>query len=72
MRSLSDLQCGECGSVIKLEGPHKNRLSELGFTPGVKVKMICCGCFGGPLRVECRSCEYGLRREEAKNIKIRD
>lgn len=68
--TLNDLKCGEFGLIIKLEGPNKNRLSELGLTKGTNVKMICCGCYGGPLKIECRSCCYAIRKDEAKNIKI--
>jgi len=67
---LTKLKCGECGIINKIGGSNKNRLSELGFNPGTEVKMICCGCFGGPLKVNCRSCDYALRREEADEIDV--
>ena len=67
---LNQLKCGESGEIIKLDGPHKTRLSEWGFTPGTSIKMICCGCFGGPLKVNCRSCDYALRQEEASCVEI--
>jgi Fe2+ transport system protein FeoA len=67
---LTALKCGESGEIIKLEGPHKLRLSELGFNPGTPVKMICCGCLGGPVKVNCRQCDYAIRIEEASCIII--
>ncbi len=67
---LTKLKCGECGIINKIGGPHKLRLSEWGFTPGTEIKMICCGCFGGPLKVNCRSCDYGLRQEEASGVDV--
>lgn len=67
---LTKLKRGECGIINKIEGSNKNRLSELGFNPGTEIKMICCGCFGGPLKVNCRSCDYALRRYEADQIDV--
>jgi len=67
---LTKLNCGEFGIINKIVGLNKTRLSELGFNPGTLIKMICCGCYGGPLKINCRSSDYALRRDEAENIDV--
>ena len=50
---LTKLKCGESGIVNKIGGPHKLRLSELGFNPGCKI-MITNKSHVNLLVINCR------------------
>ena len=50
----------------------KNRLFDMGFTKGVKVKIKKIAPLGDPVCIEIRGYEIGLRKEELKGIVVRD
>lgn len=71
---LSDLNPGECGTIIRLCGETQGRLRllEMGLTPGTHVKVLRAAAFGGPLEVLVRGYQLSLRREEAAGIWLGD
>ena len=72
--SLSDLQPGECGAVLRLNGNFcgRLRLLEMGLTPGTMVRMVRAAAFGGPVDIEVRGYQLSLRREEAAQVWLGD
>lgn len=49
---------------------HRVRLLEMGFTPGIKVKVIRFAPLGDPMEVEVRGYRLLLRRSEASHIQV--
>lgn len=48
-----------------------NRLEILGFVPGVKVKVIARGVFGGdPILIQVGFTRFALRKSEAEKIEV--
>jgi len=58
--------------IIKsILGIHRNRLSELGFNPGCKIK-VTNKHHNGLLVINCRESQIALRKQEAECIQIED
>jgi len=68
---LSDLQEGEEGRVVRVQGGHRleNRMAVLGFTPGAQLSVIQNPGFG-PLIVSLRGTRIALGRQESKKVVI--
>lgn len=50
-----------------------NRLKELGFVPGERVRLITVAPFGGdPMLVQIGFTRFALRRSEAKRVLVED
>ena len=68
-KSLTELITGEQATVLSFEGGRamNNRLTSLGFTPGVKINVV--QNYGrGPLIVTVRGSRVALGRGEAQKI----
>jgi ferrous iron transport protein A len=68
-KSLTDLITGEHGTIQSFEGGRavNNRLTSLGFTPGVEINVV--QNYGhGPLIVTVRGSRVALGRGEARKI----
>jgi len=68
---LADLMAGEAGVVCELTGGShfRSRMASLGFTPGVRVKMV--QNYGhGPLIVSVRGARVALGRGEAEKVGV--
>lgn len=68
-KSLAELIKGEHGTVLAFEGGRivNNRLTSLGFTPGVEINVV--QNYGrGPLIVIVRGSRVALGRGEARKI----
>ncbi|MHB8874383.1 MAG: FeoA family protein [Myxococcaceae bacterium] len=48
----------------------RRRLLELGFLPGVEVKVLGAAPMGDPLQIEIRGCQFSMRKAEAQAIAI--
>jgi Fe2+ transport system protein FeoA len=70
MTSLSHLNRGDCAVIRSLQGHQelRFRLQEMGFTPGVEVRLVARGAFGGPLAFALRGTTVALRRSDADCI----
>jgi ferrous iron transport protein A len=72
MRTLCDLQCGECCRVKKVhsQGPLKRRFNDMGITDGSEVTLVRKAPLGDPLQINLRGCSICLRAENARQIEI--
>jgi Fe2+ transport system protein FeoA len=70
--SLSDLPEHSGASVVAVRGDPRlrERLVELGFTPGSRVRVLARAAFGGPLQVEVRGGTIAVRRDEAACVDV--
>ncbi|MEM3728842.1 MAG: FeoA family protein [Candidatus Bathyarchaeia archaeon] len=71
--ALTDLAEGEKGIIIKAVGGFGlvRRLAEMGLTPGVEVKLLRKGSFGGPVEVEVRGVALALGRGVASRVLVK-
>ena len=62
---------GESGYIEKLlvSGARRSRLLDLGLTPGALTAGVSSP-FGDPVTVTVRGCTVGLRRSQAKSIRL--
>jgi ferrous iron transport protein A len=70
--TLDQLSVGGSAAVVALAGDPllRERLAELGFTPGTDVQMIRKAPLGDPLHVRVRSGAFAIRADEARCIEI--
>ena len=70
--SLADAAHGVWHEVESLTGPEevRDRLLDLGFTPGADVRVVQATPFGDPLVVLLRGTRLALRRQEAAWITV--
>lgn len=52
------------------ERSFRRRLLELGFLPGVDVRIVGVAPMGDPLEIEVRGCRFSIRREEAGAVQV--
>ena len=69
---LSALQPGEEGVITKVKGygAFRKRINEMGFVPGVTVKVIKKAPLGDPMELELMGYRISLRKNEANLIEI--
>ena len=63
---------GGSGYIEKLlvSGARRSRLLDLGLTPGSLLTAGVSSPFGDPVTVTVRGCTVGLRRSQAKSIRL--
>lgn len=71
-RNLSHLGNGQEASIRGLGGHAtlRSRLQELGFTPGVNVRLVAKAAFGGAMAFQVRGSTIALRRADAACVEI--
>jgi Fe2+ transport system protein FeoA len=71
-KSLSQLQPGESSRVLHLDcqGQARQRLMEMGLTPGVDVELVRFAPLGDPVDIKVRGYHLSIRRAEADLIAI--
>ncbi len=69
---LSDLQTGAEGIIVKIlgHGAFRNRITEMGFVKGKKVRVIKNAPLRDPVEYEIMDYKVSLRRSEAKLIEV--
>ena len=69
---LSDLPENSPAAVQSVGGEARlrERLVELGFTPGARVRVLARAAFGGPLQVEVHGGTIAVRRDEAACVQV--
>lgn len=69
---LSNMKIGQKGIVknLKVEGPIKRRLFDMGITPGADIIMVKRAPLGDPIEITIRGYQLSLRKSEAINIII--
>jgi len=71
--ALIDLAEGERGVIVKALGGLGlvRRLAEMGLTPGVEVKLLKKGSFGGPVEIEVRGVALALGYGVASKVLVK-
>lgn len=72
--SLYDLNLNGKGKVKNILGDERlaKRLSALGFTEGTEIKVKNFAPFGDPILVSVRGYDVAIRKNDAKNIFLRE
>lgn len=72
MSSLAAVPLQKSVSIHAVGGDRafRRRLLELGFLPGVELKVIGVAPMGDPLDIEIRGCRFSMRRAEAEAIQV--
>ena len=70
--TLDQLPVGGVACVSRLAGEPllRERLAELGFTPGTTVRMVRKAPLGDPLHVRVRSGSFAIRADEAQCVHV--
>lgn len=74
-RTLESLKTGESGFVHSIsvnDEKLRHRMSEMGITPGIEIKMIKSAPLGDPIEVALRGYTLSLRKEDAGRINLFD
>ncbi|SHE53192.1 FeoA family protein [Alkalibacter saccharofermentans] len=68
--TIIDLKPGQSGEILELELDRKmkNKLMEMGMTPGTSVKFVRTAPLGDPINIKVRGFNLGIRRAVAQNI----
>ncbi|HOF20708.1 MAG TPA: FeoA family protein [Bacteroidales bacterium] len=71
-RSLIDLQEGQSGIVLSLNGGRNltKRLADLGMGPGTRITVLRTSLFSGPVQVEVTGSKLVLGRGLASKILV--
>lgn len=74
MKTLSDLELGECGVVqqVLASGLLRERLQDLGFVPGTRVCASLRSALGQPVAYEVRGTLIALRKEDAQTVLLEE
>lgn len=69
---LADLPEGQVATIrdIEIDSPTAQRLLDLGFIPGTKIRAIKKAPMGDPTTFEIRGYQMGLRRSESELIDV--
>lgn len=70
--TLDQLRIGKCGHIVSVNGKGilRDRLLDMGLTPGTEVMVRRTAPFGDPIEILLRGYELTLRLEDAKNIEV--
>jgi Fe2+ transport system protein FeoA len=70
--TLADLKVAQRGRVHSISGAAalRQRLAEMGFTPGCEVRMVRSAPLGDPMQVCIRDTRLSLRRVDSRAIRI--
>ena len=71
-KTLSKLRPGHKGIVTKINctGSVKQRLIDMGITPGVEVAVVKTAPLGDPIQIHLRGYELSIRRQDADKIAV--
>ena len=70
MKTLKETSVGETVKVVKLNGPVKRRIMDMGITKGVDVFVRKVAPLGDPVEVTVRGYELSLRKADAEMIEV--
>lgn len=72
MKSVTDFSPGDIFTIEKFTGSIElqSRLVEMGFVPGVKIRMVKFAPWKGLVELKIRNYHVSIRVEEAENIKV--
>ena len=71
-QKLSELAAGTRARVsrVALPGGARQRLLEMGLTPGAEFELVRFAPLGDPLEIRLRGYHLSLRRQEAEGIEV--
>lgn len=74
MTTLDDLSTGNSGVILSVggQGALRRRLLDMGLTPNTKVLIRKVAPFGDPIELNLRGYALSIRREDARNIIIKE
>ena len=72
MRSIADCNPNEIVIIEKFTGSMdlQSRLVEMGFVPGVKIRIVKYAPWKGLVELKIRNYHVSIRIEDAENIKV--
>lgn len=72
MKTLQDVNCGQCAKVAKLYGAGavKRRIMDMGITKGTQIYVRKVAPLGDPIEVKVRGYELSLRKADACMIEV--
>ena len=72
LTTLDELHTEEEGTIVKIlgNGAFRQRLLEMGFLPGTKVKVIRYAPLEDPVEYEVKGYHVALRHEEAAKVLV--
>ena len=74
MRTLRNLKIGHSANVVRIhgEGVLKQRIMDMGITPGATIFVRKMAPLGDPMEVTVRGYELSLRKRDAEIIEIEE
>jgi len=72
--TINDLKIGDSGVITAVggEGALRLRFLDMGLIPGTKVTLQKVAPMGDPIQLRLRGYELSIRREDAKQITLRE
>ena len=72
MMTLDDMKPGdECRVVdVHVDGATGQRLMDMGFMPGTKVKVVCNAPLVDPVDLQLRGYHVSIRHSEARGVEV--
>lgn len=73
LQTVCDLFPGKSGEIVDIKGDHKvkQKLFDLGLTPGTTVQFVRTAPLGDPINIKVRGFNLGIRRDIAESIIIK-
>lgn len=72
--TMDDLKIGQQAVIDQVggQGPLRLRFLDMGLIPGTRVRLQKVAPMGDPIQIQVRGYELTLRREDARQITIRE
>jgi len=72
-KRLSELEPGERGVVVRIEGSSatRRRIMDMGIVRGAEIRVVRRAPLGDPVEFEIRDYDLSLRRRDAENVYIK-
>lgn len=72
--TIDDLEIGQCGTITVVggEGALRLRFLDMGLIPGTQVQLQKIAPLGDPVQIRVRGYELTIRREDAKQITLKE
>ena len=72
MKTLKNVKIGETANVVKIHGDGvlKQRIMDMGITPGASIFVRKLAPVGDPMEVTVRGYELSLRKKDAEIIEV--
>ena len=74
MKSIADLNSGDIATIIGFTGEMElqSRLVEMGFVPGIQIRMVKFAPWKGLVELKIRNYYVAIRIKDAENIKVKE